>query len=264
VVQWDQPGSGKSYNAVPKSMLTPERYIEDGLALVKMLRQRFGVEKVTVVGESWGSVLGVWMVQRSPEMFEAFVGAAQMVDFDENDLMCYEFALQWAAERGDTRKIATLKAQGPPPYYGNDVAQKQLTYLADTFAYMNQDVNIINGFNTPRDLGSPEYGLADKVAWALGPVFTLNAVYPQLWDVDLRAQAAELEVPVYFFTGRHDVNAPPALVEEYYQVLDAPHKEIVYFEHSGHNPWVSEADLFVEELLARVPRTSEAATAAVE
>jgi len=32
-------------------------------------------------------------------------------------------------------------------------------------------------------------------------------------------------------------------------VLDAPQKEIVWFEHSGHNPWINESALFVQELL---------------
>jgi hypothetical protein len=37
-------------------------------------------------------------------------------------------------------------------------------------------------------------------------------------------------------------------VEQYYAVLEAPHKEIVWFEHSGHTPWVSESDRFVEAM----------------
>ncbi len=58
VVQWDQPGSGKSFDAVDCATLTPERYIADGLALVQYLRQRFGQEKVYLVGESWGQRAG--------------------------------------------------------------------------------------------------------------------------------------------------------------------------------------------------------------
>jgi hypothetical protein len=39
-----------------------------------------------------------------------------------------------------------------------------------------------------------------------------------------------------FLIGPHDVNAPTGLTEEYNDLLDAPHKEIVWFEHSGHTP----------------------------
>lgn len=258
VVNWEQPGAGKSFNAVDRATLTPERYIADGHALVLSLRERFGVDKVYVLGESWGSALGIMLVQRYPDLFHAHIGTAQMVAFLETDLIAYNFAMDWAQARGDTQKVTQLRAQGPPPYYGEGVAWKQVTYLADTYAYMNQDPAIINGFNTPRDLASPEYGLIDKVNWARGPLDTLGVVYPHLWDIDFRAQAPRLEVPVYFLTGRHDVNAPPALIEEYYALLDAPHKELIWFEHSGHSPWISESEKFVEVMVDTVLAQTQA------
>lgn len=248
VVNWEQPGAGKSFSAVDRSTLTPERYVEDGHALVLHLRERFGVDKVYVLGESWGSALGIMLVQRYPNLFHAHIGAAQMVDFLQTDLMAYDFAIEWARGRGDMQKVEQLREQGPPPYYGEGVAWKQVNYLRDTYAYMNQNPAIDTSFNTPRDLGSPEYGLIDIVNWARGPLDTLGIVYPHLWDVDFREQAPALDVPVYFLTGRHDVNAPPSLVEEYYELLDAPHKEIVWFERSGHSPWVSESEKFVETM----------------
>ena len=45
VVNWEQPGSGKSFDAVDRSTLTPERYIEDAHALVLLLRERFERKK---------------------------------------------------------------------------------------------------------------------------------------------------------------------------------------------------------------------------
>jgi len=253
VINWEQPGAGKSFDAVDRATLTSERYIEDAHALVQYLRQRFGQDKVYVLGESWGSALGILLVQSYPELFHAFVGTGQMVAFLENDQMCYDFAVQWAQERGDTAKVAKLAGQGPPPYYGDGVAWKESAFLMDTFDYMNQNPAIAdNGANTFRDLAAPEYGLYDKVSWFRGVLETLGIVYPQLWEVDFRQQATELDVPVYFLLGRHDVNAPTVLAEQYFTLLDAPHKEIVWFEHSGHTPWVSESDRFVEAMVDTV------------
>lgn len=253
VVNWEQPGAGKSFDAVDRSTITPERYIEDAHALVQHLRERFAQDKVYVLGESWGSALGILLVQRYPELFHAFIGTGQMVAFLENDLMCYDFAVQWAQERGDTAKVAKLVEQGPPPYYGDGVAWKESAFLMDTFNYMNQNPAIAdNGANTFRDLAAPEYGLYDKASWFRGVIETLGVVYPQLWEVDFRQQATKLEVPVYFLLGRHDINAPVALTEQYFDLLDAPHKEIVWFEHSGHTPWVSESDRFVQAVVDTV------------
>jgi pimeloyl-ACP methyl ester carboxylesterase len=50
--------------------------------------------------------------------------------------------------------------------------------------------------------------------------------------------------------GRHDVNAPTVFVEEYERLLDAPEKGIVWFEHSGHSPWINEPDKFVKEVVS--------------
>jgi pimeloyl-ACP methyl ester carboxylesterase len=253
VVNWEQPGAGKSFDAVDRSTLTPERYIRDGLALVSHLRERFDEEKVYVLGESWGSALGIWMVQREPESFHAFVGTGQMVAFLETDLICYEFALRRAEERGDAQKVSELQRQGPPPYYGDGVALKEAAFLMETFNAMNANSAINDdGFKTFDDLAGPEYGLYDKVNWFRGVLDTLGLVMPQLWEVDLREQARHLDVPVYFLIGRHDVNAPPALTEEYYGLLSAPHKELIWFEHSGHGPWVSESARFVDVMVNTV------------
>ena len=258
VVNWEQPGSGKSFEAVDRSTMTPERYLTDAHQLVLYLLQRFGRQKVYLVGESWGSALGIMMVQRDPQFFRAFVGTGQMVDFTQCDLICYDFALRWAQERGDTGQVEKLKNQGPPPYYGNDVAWKEATYLLDTFSYMNQNPDIYSRGDTLKSILSPEYGLYDKINWLRGPLDTLNYVYPHLWSVDFRKQAARLDVPIYFLIGRHDINAPVSLTEDYYNLLQAPHKEIVWFEHSGHTPWVSESEQFVDVLVNKVLKETEA------
>lgn len=60
-----------------------------------------------------------------------------------------------------------------------------------------------------------------------------RGLYPQLQDLDFTTQAARLDVPVYFFEGRKDVNAMTSLVEHYYRMLQAPHKELIW-SSSGH------------------------------
>ena len=120
----------------------------------------------------------------------------------------------------------------------------------DIHLIMTKNSQIHNGgYNTMRDIFSIEYGIIDKVNYLRGIVTTFNHVYPQLYDIDLRVTHAELKVPVYFFLGRHDINAPIQLVEDYERILKAPYKEIVWFEHSGHSPWINESQQFVEELL---------------
>ena len=107
-------------------------------------------------------------------------------------------------------------------------------YLNYLSAYMANNPEIHNpGYNTLRDIASSEYGLLDKISFSV--VSTHIIMYQQLYTIDMRK--FWVDVPVYFFLGRHDVNAN-STVEEYMQVLIHLIK-IVWFEHSGHSPWIN-------------------------
>jgi pimeloyl-ACP methyl ester carboxylesterase len=117
---------------------------------------------------------------------------------------------------------------------------------------MNQNPQIHSDYDTIGDIAAVEYGLYDKVNYVRGLLNTMDAIWPQLWEVDLRRQATRLEVPVYFLEGRHDINAPPHLAEDYLQVLEAPQKSLIWFEHSGHSPWVEESQKVVDVMVNQV------------
>lgn len=231
VVSWDEPGTGKSYNALPINTLTPKRFIEDAHALTQYLRARFQQDKIFVYGVSWSSILGIWLVQQYPELFYAYVGSGQMVNTTENDVLGYELALQFSKERGDTGTVDALTRNGPPPYTGGDMLGKYVLFLDILNDYMNAPRYMILAPIAP--LFAPEYGLVDKVNHTRGLIEGFAVVYPQLRDLDFATQANKLDVPVYFFVGRQDVNAMASLVERYYHVVQAPYKELIWFE-AGH------------------------------
>jgi pimeloyl-ACP methyl ester carboxylesterase len=249
VVSWDEPGTGKSYNAVPINTLTPERFVADAHALTQLLRARFHQDKIYVYGVSWTSILGIWLVQRYPDLFYAYVGNGQMVNTTENDVLGYQLALSYLTERGDTATAERLRRNGPPPYTGDGLVGKYLAYIDVLNDYMGEPhyavvVPIVPVF-------APEYGLVDKVNHTRGLIDSFSVVYPQLQDLDFTSQAKELDVPVYFLVGRHDVNAMSSLVERYYGVLEAPHKELIWIE-GGHGLDGSNLGQFVDVMVNKV------------
>jgi pimeloyl-ACP methyl ester carboxylesterase len=250
VVNWDQPGTGKSYGAVPISTLTVNRFVSDAHELTQLLRARFHQDKIYVLGLSWGTILGTKLVQQYPDLFYAYVGTGQMVNTTENDRLGYQLAIELAAERGDTKTVDTLRRNGPPPYAGEGMATKYMAYNNVLFDHMGslrieQVLVLVPQF-------AREYGFVDKVNFARGLIDSYPVLYPQLRDLDFTTQAPKVDVLMYFLVGRRDVNAVASLVERYYTVLDAPHKELIWLD-SGHG---AGADEILDAMVNRVLVTS--------
>jgi pimeloyl-ACP methyl ester carboxylesterase len=231
VVNWDQPGTGKSYKAAEISTLTVERFVSDAHELTEMLRARFHQDKIYLFGLSWGTIVGIKLVQRYPDLYYAYVGNGQMVNTTENDRLGYELAVKVAAARNDSALVKRLTGYGPPPYTGDGMALKYAAYNNVLFQYMDSPTLELILLIVPQI--AHEYGLVDKVNFARGLLDSFPVVYPQLRDLDFTTQAASLDVPVYFLVGRNDVNAMASLVDRYYRVLQAPHKELIWLE-GGH------------------------------
>lgn len=249
VVGWDQPGSGKSYSS--GKSLKPEHYVEDGLALTDYLLESFEQDKIFIMGESWGSYLGIQLADHSPNKYHGVINTGQMVNFLETELLDYSKGIELTFRNGDFDKMNKLIANGKPPYFGDDVTMKIAAYISYLSVTMDQNPEIHNpGYETIRDIMAPEYGILDKINFFRGILYTFNDVYQQLYEHDLCESTPELEVPILMLIGRHDLNAPPVLAETYFEMLKAPLKEWVWFEHSGHNPWINETDAFVKEVLS--------------
>ena len=101
VATLDQRGTGTSYPALdPAETYTLESAIDDTVATTNYLRERFATERVVLVGQSWGTILGVLTVRREPALYSAFVGIGQMVSPVQTDRIFYTDTLGWAANRG--------------------------------------------------------------------------------------------------------------------------------------------------------------------
>lgn len=256
VVNWDQAGSAKSFGGVNIPTLTPERYVTDACQLTEQLRERFGQEKIYLLAHSWGSVIGVRLAQQHPEYFHAYIGTGQLVRTVENDVLGYELALKQLEEQGNSKKLAKLKQQGPPPYHAANLITAYAPYMTVLNDYMTAHAKGESGHGRPNltreSLIAPEYSLLNKLNLFRGAMAVFSAVYPQIEALDFMAQVPCLDVPAYFLIGRWDVNTVAALAEQYYQQLQAPHKALIWFEQSGHTPHYEEPQKFVEVMVEQV------------
>jgi len=238
VATWDQLGTDRSTGQFdPNETLNFERAVADTIEVTEYLRGRFDVDQVYLVGNSYGSLLGAAAAQRRPELFAAYVGAAQMVDVVETDQRFYETALAHAETTGDTATLDALRENGPPPY---DDLLKMGPLVASEHDW--NDYSTIDGFpglQEPTDhLFVTEYSLIDMVRSMAGLLDAYSALYPELYDYDLRAEVHELAVPVFLVEGAHEAQGRIDPAREWFDALEAPHKEWIVFERSGHRPWV--------------------------
>lgn len=246
IATWEQPGSAKSYYAIGVEDLQLDTYLDDGASVVEQLRSEFGQDRVYLMGESWGSALGLMMAQQHPEYYAGFIGTGQMISFLDTELADYELVLADARQRGDQALIDQLLDQGPPPYT-DGVALKSFRYISATYGMDTAALNPAP-MSTVDGLFAVEYGLLDKLNFVWGLYSTFDVFYPKLYDIDLRETCEEMQVPVYIFLGRHDASVPEEPTLDYFKQLQAPQKELIYFEHSGHGPWQTENELFLEQL----------------
>jgi pimeloyl-ACP methyl ester carboxylesterase len=87
--------------------------------------------------------------------------------------------------------------------------------------------------------------------WLSGFMYSANRLGDALFQTDL-TRIKKLNIPVYFFLGRHDWSLPTRVTEDFFDQLGAPGKEIVWFEYSGHEPLVEEAALFNQKLIEKI------------
>jgi pimeloyl-ACP methyl ester carboxylesterase len=125
VVTWDQRGAGKSYKAInPHSSMTIDRFVLDTGELTQLLCHRFDRQKIFLVGHSWGSLIGIFSIQKYPDLYHAYIGIGQIVNMQENEQISYDWTLAQATKAEDKRAIRTLTEIGTPAYTGD--GQKKL------------------------------------------------------------------------------------------------------------------------------------------
>jgi proline iminopeptidase len=261
VVQWDQRGVGKTYMANQDFDYAPvmsyELMLADAKEVVAMLKQRYNKQKVVIVGHSWGSMLGLGLIQAIPEDISAYIGTGQVINIVKNEAIGYQGTLAEAKRKKDTDAITALEALAPYPDDDGQLDRNKMRILR----FWQQDY----GFGSSRRfrgtlgdimlnlaLASPEYTLND-IRYFFVPQETKDNMWPQLKqavdDFDANQFGLDFAVPMYFFLGRHDWQTPSVLANEWQKTINAPFKQVVWLENSAHSPMVDEPKVFADAML---------------
>ena len=253
VVHWDQRGAGKSYDkSIPIESMTFDRLVEDCNELIDYVRNKFGLEKVFIVGHSGGSIIGIKTAYKYPEKIHAYVGVAQIINHYQQQKISYDLVLKEANKSGDVKIQKAVKEIGPPPYVAPEKEMDKAKYIIKYGGFIRDKAISQLGAIMLRFLTSPEYSLLEgvKTIGNTGLYFTMNAMWEEIRNIDIASEIQSINVPIYFFQGKHDLIKPSVLVEDYYQKLDAKKgKTFIVFENSAHVPMLGEKEKYQELLI---------------
>ena len=250
VVHHDQRGVGKNAVNADRNALTPtltfDRLVADAEEVVAWVRNHLGVERVVIMGYSYGTRIGLELTTRRPEWISAYVGVAQMAE--SGDEYLYQRLLEIARHRGNAEALRELESIAPYPRPGAPISAVLVTR------------------KWAREFDGGWYG---KPTFDL--LFALPEWAPEYTEADLGAQEAatrwasrtvlssgggglpqRLEVPVVVIQGRHDLHTPYEPARTWVERLQAPHKRLVTLEHSAHVPMLEEPGRFLLALVTEV------------
>jgi len=242
VANWDQRGAGKTYAEADPGKVAPtlhiERYVDDAIEVAEHLRQRYGKDKLVLVGHSWGTIVGMKAALKRPDLFHAYVGIGQVISVRENERIGFEYGQARARAHGNREALRELASIAPYP--GDKpitrerivIARKWPQHYGGLSAFRSESRYYFQG-----PMLSPDYDPAQIEAIDRGSLLTLERILPEFVGVDFTG-VKRFPIPVVMFLGRHDYTTPTAPTEAWLRRVEAPSKRVVWFERSAHMiPW---------------------------
>jgi pimeloyl-ACP methyl ester carboxylesterase len=243
VVYWDQRGCGLSLRRrQDRAGISRERLVDDTVSLLGLLNDRFGAQTF-VAGFSFGATLGAYAAARRPDLVATLVAVGMDVDGAAAGTGAYDFAL----------------AIGPPPHLAPEQFAARVRWATNFGGVTTGETyaGLVRGLLASL-VRSPDYSASDVVRTVRGITATQGALLAELASMDLASALPRIDVPVVMVQGRHDQVAPGAAAQRYAGLLQAPGKQLVWFENSAHTPHLEESGKFRHLLLG--VRDSQLAT----
>lgn len=274
VVQWDQRQTGKSYYPADdvNSPLTVSQMIEDTKEVIQYLLAYLNHNKLFVLGQSWGSVLGMHMAKRHPNWLHAYIGIGQVVNVMDNERLLFQRLIRHARVQKKDELLSKLETIAPYPNPDNSeesfaknskFVRSELSRLAgETLMHHTFFDDALKMWAFERAI-SPHLTMTDITNAFSGDEIALyrpnNSLRTNFMSIDLpRDVGSSFQVPVFFFTGAHDWHTPRVLSDKWFDQINAPYKELIHFEESSHMVVNEEPGKFLATLVAKVLPMKEA------
>lgn len=265
VVQWDQRQVGKSYaplRTVGKTV-NHQQMIADTEEVVAYLRKRFQQNKIFIMGTSYGTYLGMHIAKRQPDWLYAYISIGQVVTMMEHAKDEHKRLLNHAQDTGDKEAIATLDGMQPFPDPDNKAASffRYVGFMIDREFTLGKcypmSLSEIMAMVWVKQLLSPHYSLKDIWHKIFGDPSAIQSpsygFAEEFMHYDLPNEVGyQFDTPIVFLTGANDWHVSAEISDQYFQRIESPYKEQVWFDQSAHMAFVTEPTAFSRALIERV------------
>lgn len=248
VCYWDQRGAGASYSKnIPIETMNQDQIIKDGLELSKYLLNRFKKKKLYLEAHSWGTLFGIQMVFREPDLFYAYFGVGQGSNSLKSEQLSYDFVYKSAKKANDSKTINELERIGRPPYStDSDWIKNILTERELLKKYEGPDSKKkLSMFSIYKDfVFYTEYSVSDKLKALKGSPFSQKYLWPEAKRTNLFENITKFKIPIYIFQGKYDLSTVTSVSKEYFDTIEAPKKQYYSFDKSAHWPHITEFEKY--------------------
>jgi pimeloyl-ACP methyl ester carboxylesterase len=253
VAQWDHRGTGKTLRRTGKAHSGPmtfDQRVADAIEVVDFLRQRLDKDKVIVLAESMGTLTGLPLVKRRPDLFHALVVTDLYVNMAANEAGKYRLTLERLRAAGNRKGVTALEAIGADPTRW-DLAAWNVN-MAWAFKTNVPTPNLDRRLLFPLALSSPLYSLRDLSSLLAGFQWSTAQMFQELRGFDARRLGTRFEVPFFLLQGENDVITLTSLATEYFDEVQAPTKGLALIPDAGHFAAFTQPQRFLTELRTRV------------
>jgi proline-specific peptidase len=234
VVRYDQLGCGRSDRHDDPSLWTVGHFVEE----LGDVRRELGLDRVHILGQSWGSMLAVDYMLTAPEGVASLILASPPLSIPRWVADTQRLLEEMPAEVRRTLEWHEREGFTSCPEYQAAVLEIYRRHLCRMRPWPHALERALAGagFEVYNTMWGPnEFSVTGCLA-----------------DYDRTDRLAEIDVPTLFTCGRYDEATPEATA--WYQSL-VPGSRMVVFEESAHLSHLEEADRYialVREFLASV------------
>src|SRR3989344_1386796 len=256
VVNWDQRGTCKSFynGTLAKETITIKNLVDDLHKLTLYVTKKFKKKKVYLIGHSFGTILGLLFTHKYPELVHSYVGVAPFLDPKRAERIVYNFLLTAAIDQENKKAIKELKNIKDIPNNSEEYLDKVTVFRRWVHKFGGSLYGESNLSKLSRALvRSKEYSFRELMNYEKSNLFSMKCLWKEMVNINMFNLIKEIKVPVYFAVGRHDYQTPSLIAKEYLEKLQAPKKELIWFEKSAHNPMYEEPDKF-NKLMIRIKK----------